>query len=396
MAQCGILAQATTDADDLAIAMALQEPSQSQPSATTYGGATTDADDLAMAKALQVEESHAAQAASVIMAMALQEAEVHAAQAASVPVEHQYHNDPVWGEFHLKPGENVTVVQRGCLAFCPCLIIVGCCCCSRPQTDEDRGKQRAWRPFLLSWSFSLSILQVFFLSWMLIGYGGFVDADVNKMLGPHGAALDAMGAKNAAKILYRNEAWRLISPILLHGGVIHLALNMTVQLYTGVLLEVLWGKAEWIVIFIFSGAYASLASCIFSPDSLSVGSSGSQCGLLGGWLIFILITWRQTLPGDRSERNVYVFAIAVTVVIMACLGLLPFVDWAAHGGGFVAGMFLAMVMFAGRLQDLRWRIATGAGGCLLTGFLFGGSIWYFITHVVPDERLLHLCLPPDC
>lgn len=48
------------------------------------------------------------------------------------------------------------------------------------------------------------------------------------------------GWQNAAKIKYNNEWWRLILPVLLHAGVLHIASNLLIQLRAGSYLEIIW------------------------------------------------------------------------------------------------------------------------------------------------------------
>ncbi|CAK9046115.1 unnamed protein product [Durusdinium trenchii] len=128
--------------------------------------------------------------------------------------------DPVWGEIvREKPSPGV----KCCFACCPCCM-VGC------RTPEA---QRAWRRFLLSVAFLLSVVQVLILIVTIILDGGFVSYEMNPMLGPHYHRLDAAGAKNAAKIA-RGEVWRLASATMLHAGWIHLVGNVLVQIRAGV------------------------------------------------------------------------------------------------------------------------------------------------------------------
>merc|ERR1719499_2376213 len=137
----------------------------------------------------------------------------------------------------------------------------------------------------------------------IVSHKGFVSMDENPMFGPHYYTLDVLGAKNVARIMVLNEWWRLVTPMLLHTGVFHLLGNLLVQLRTGSQLEYLWGHASWLFIYIVSGVYATLCSCVMLPGGLSVGSSGALCGLIGAWFAFTLITWYQTSPVDVDERD---------------------------------------------------------------------------------------------
>ena len=52
-------------------------------------------------------------------------------------------------------------------------------------------------------------------------------------LGPSSATLDHLGAKNAYKIRNFNQAYRFFSPMFLHGGIVHLVVNMAVLMRMG-------------------------------------------------------------------------------------------------------------------------------------------------------------------
>lgn len=288
--------------------------------------------------------------------------------------------DPVWGEV-----EDPSVWQRALFVCFPCAV-VGCC-------GGFRGK-RVWRQFFLTWSAVLGAVQVAVLA-IIIAVDG-VHPQENFLLGPHHHALDAAGAKNAARILRRGEWWRLLAPVFLHAGLLHLLGNLFMQLRTGVMLELLWGHGAWLAVYLWSGAFANLVSCAALPGNLGVGSSGALCGLVGAWLAFTLITWNQTLPLDVGERNQQVLSISFCIVLIIALSFFPLMDFAAHLGGLVGGASLAMALFAGRLQHTGYRVATRTAGVILViGLTTGVLCWLvFLTEV--DDRLLALCGPAEC
>jgi len=218
----------------------------------------------------------------------------------------------------------------------------------------------------------------------------------NPMLGPHYHIFDPMGAKNAARIRWNGEWWRLLTPMVLHAGWLHLLGNLSVQLRTGAMLEAVWGHTPWLCIYLASGAFGVLASCIATPDHLGVGSSGALCGLLGAWGSFILITWNQTSPVDVKLRNAQTFSVAMSVVLIIALSFLPLMDFAAHVGGLLMGAATAMVLFAGRLQHQAWSRSTRACGVFLLVAALSGTLAWFLTMTKPDEKLLELCVPPEC
>eukprot|EP00931_Biecheleriopsis_adriatica_P119468 TRINITY_DN94689_c0_g1_i1.p1 TRINITY_DN94689_c0_g1~~TRINITY_DN94689_c0_g1_i1.p1 ORF type:complete len:401 (+),score=60.06 TRINITY_DN94689_c0_g1_i1:23-1204(+) len=292
--------------------------------------------------------------------------------------------DPLWGD--LVKDKEPGLATRVCFTSCPCFLI-GC---------SSAAGARAWRQFLCSFSTLLAALQVIYLTAVIIASGGIVSIEDNPMLGPHYHALDPAGAKNAARVLKKGEWWRLGSAIMLHAGWLHLAGNLIVQLRTGCVLELMWGRWVWLLIYVTTGAFANLASSVLHPDRLGVGSSGALCGLIGAWLSFILITWNQTMPGDVKARNAQTASIVFSILFIIVFSFLPLMDFAAHVGGLVMGAGMAMIIFGVRLQHLGFRWATIASGIVLVLGISSFTLYKFVAETDATEHLLDLCQPPNC
>jgi hypothetical protein len=67
--------------------------------------------------------------------------------------------------------------------------------------------------------------------------GGFQSFNENPLFGPSTRTLVRCGAKEVKRITEQNEWWRLLSPSVLHGGVIHLVCNMQMLSQVGPELE---------------------------------------------------------------------------------------------------------------------------------------------------------------
>src|SRR5262249_46554138 len=94
----------------------------------------------------------------------------------------------------------------------------------------------------------------------------------------------ALGAKEN-ELIQSGEYWRLITPIFLHAGLIHLAINNLSLLALGSAVERIFGPARFLILYLFSGICGSIASYEFSP-LLSVGASGAIFGLAGVIMVF--------------------------------------------------------------------------------------------------------------
>ena len=145
---------------------------------------------------------------------------------------------------------------------------------------------------------------------------------------------DRMGWLHAPS-LWAGEYWRLLSPTLLHGSLLHLAGNSVVLFFLGRIVENLYGRAAMITAYVGAGASGALLSAATSPGVESLGASGAILGLLGVSVAFGL-RYRSRIPHEL--RHAFGLDMWAFVVLVAGMSLLPFVDWAGHLGGFLFGL----------------------------------------------------------
>jgi membrane associated rhomboid family serine protease len=241
--------------------------------------------------------------------------------------------------------------------------------------------------------------------------GGIESFTVNPMIGPSAVTLDKMGANNAARIRYNDEWWRFITPIFLHAGLVHLGFNVYVQYQIGTELEAMWGSTTWVVIFLLSGAGGNLASAIFLPTTIGVGASGSIMGMLGAWMLDLIIHWSDDDaenfldPLDavlsRKARKKTILMLVVNIIITMCLSIVPMVDWAAHVGGTVFGIILGAHFFGHDVIGACSKTATLIISLVMLIALTVWGFWYFYSvvdpcpdHVEGDPYTNYL--PPTC
>lgn len=137
------------------------------------------------------------------------------------------------------------------------------------------------------------------------------------------------------------EYWRLLTPILVHGSVIHLAFNMYALWIIGPIVETLYGSPRYLFIFLACAAAGSAASYVVSPAPFSVGASGAIFGLFG----MLLVADRVHKPALTRNARSLTMQIGVLIGINLLIGLsIPGIDNAAHVGGLVAGAWLGFVM----------------------------------------------------
>jgi membrane associated rhomboid family serine protease len=151
------------------------------------------------------------------------------------------------------------------------------------------------------------------------------------------------------------EWWRLLTPILVHGGVLHLFLNMYILFIYGPNVEEAFGTMRFILFFLLTGVMGSAFSYALPPDNASVGASGAIFGIVG---VLVAYLYR------RRRRQViaqYLRGMGFFVVANLVLGfVLPGIDNFAHIGGLVGGLLLGFGFDAGQGDEGRAPVARQA------------------------------------
>jgi len=137
-----------------------------------------------------------------------------------------------------------------------------------------------------------------------------------------------------------NQWFRFITPIFLHGGIIHFLFNMTFQIQTGKQVEADMGWFRYGIIYMASGIFGFIFGGNFSNLTIpSVGASGSLFGIIGVLLLDLLQNWKL-IRSPCMELTKLLLMIIFTFL----LGLLPGIDNFSHIGGFIMGILTGLVL----------------------------------------------------
>ncbi|CAB9516058.1 Inactive rhomboid protein 1 [Seminavis robusta] len=168
---------------------------------------------------------------------------------------------------------------------------------------------------------------------------------VNPLIGPSAEVLIQAGARDTALIVNEGQWFRLISPIVLHGGVIHFVINMMALWFIGAAVEQSHGFASAAILFFIPAVGGNILSAIFLPQYISVGASGGIFGLIGGCVADVALNWNLLFIKGEDEDDVTkcqhwsaFFWLFADIVANAILGLTPFVDNFTHLGGLLYGL----------------------------------------------------------
>ncbi|KAA3654526.1 MAG: rhomboid family intramembrane serine protease [Proteobacteria bacterium] len=179
-----------------------------------------------------------------------------------------------------------------------------------------------------------------------------------------GAVLTDWGGNYAVQT-HGGQPWRLISGIFLHGGLLHVGLNMLALYQGGQLAERVFTSRRFLLIYLACGLIASVASVWWRPSGLSIGASGAVFGVFGALLGYVLVCF-HAIPRETARRLRRGLLIFIGYSLAAGL-LIPGIDNAAHVGGLLTGIVLGAALAPGRRWGGRWRGALGAALVALAG-----------------------------
>ena len=128
------------------------------------------------------------------------------------------------------------------------------------------------------------------------------------------------------------EWWRLITAAFLHGGVLHLGINMLVLWWFGPPLEEYLGRARFIGLYLAACLAGSAGALLQAPLAPTVGASGAFFGILGAMAI---LEWQAT---GRVGGNV----AALIAINLALSFAIPNVSWGGHVGGLIGGVLVML------------------------------------------------------
>lgn len=154
-----------------------------------------------------------------------------------------------------------------------------------------------------------------------------------------GVDLLRWGGNYRPATLGKNEWWRLVTNIFLHGGIMHLFANMFTFLVVGPMIELLLGKTRMILAYLVTGICASIASIWWHQATVSIGASGAIFGMYGVFLALLLL---KVLPRDFSKS--FLGTTIFFIIFNLAYGLSGGIDNAAHIGGLLSGIIVGILL----------------------------------------------------
>lgn len=183
---------------------------------------------------------------------------------------------------------------------------------------------------------------------------------IQELLSPHPDALIQRYALIPAHVNFSDVTTLtpFITSMFLHGGFMHIISNMLFLWIFGDNIEDVYGRVQFIFIYIISGVVAALTQYFFFPNAVvpMLGASGAIAGILGSYIV--------RFPGAHIKTILPLFPLFIPISVPAFL-LIGFwfftqvfnglgalgintaaggIAWWAHVGGFIAGVILAYLL----------------------------------------------------
>ncbi|XP_063388637.1 rhomboid-related protein 2 isoform X3 [Cydia fagiglandana] len=155
----------------------------------------------------------------------------------------------------------------------------------------------------------------------------------------------------------RHEAWRFITYMFVHVGVVHLLVNLLVQLFLGVPLEMVhrWWRVS--LVYLAGVAAGSLATSLTDPRVHLAGASGGVYALIAAHIATIIMNWAE-MEFAIIQLLVFLLLAAVdigTAVYDRYWGVgVTNIGYVAHLAGAIAGLLVGIGVLR-NLEKRKWE-----------------------------------------
>lgn len=208
----------------------------------------------------------------------------------------------------------------------------------RPEA-ESKSSNIIFSPEKIVLSYALFGINI--AIWILMSlFGMILGLSVSEQLNLFGAKVN--------ELIIAGQYWRLITPMFLHVNMVHLFFNSYALYIYGPIVEKLYGRPKFLLIYLLSGTFGTFLSFLFNP-SPAAGASGAIFGLMGA-ILFL----------RQYKKNFYRRAFGPGLVMIIAINLIfgltqPRIDNWGHIGGLIGGYALGSLLglYGDKVTDRR-------------------------------------------
>jgi len=135
-------------------------------------------------------------------------------------------------------------------------------------------------------------------------------------------------------LVANGDWWRLITDAFLHGGLIHLGMNMLMLWWIGGPVEEAIGRGRFLALYLVSGLAGSAGALFVDPNAVTVGASGALFGILGAALVF------------ERQRHYVLGGSAFSIIVLNLVFTfaVPNISIGGHVGGLAGGALAGLAL----------------------------------------------------
>jgi rhomboid protease GluP len=212
-------------------------------------------------------------------------------------------------------------------------------------------------------------LLMFGVSWLATVNAG-TGSTMSSLWGMNGEVLARLGWVYGPWI-WGGDWYRLVTGMFLHGGLIHIGVNMMSLMNIGPVVEEVYGSARYLFLYVTTGIFGFVVSS-FNPlhaPHPTVGASGALVGLVG---VLLALTTKRGGAYMKQLRSQLVSSIALLFVIGF---IVPIIDNSAHFGGLVAWFVLGLILndrepMNVKERNVAYALGWTAGIVVIASFVF--------------------------
>jgi membrane associated rhomboid family serine protease len=190
-----------------------------------------------------------------------------------------------------------------------------------------------------------------------------------------GSVLVRLGGLVPAFVAIKHEYWRLVAPMFLHAGLIHILFNMWALVVLGSFFERIVGWKKFLVIYLIAGLAGNVAGFLLSPSlQLMVGASTAIYGIFGAFFMYAY-RHRTDFVANQMMRQIG-FLIVISLVITFSI---PGLSWQGHVGGLLGGIVAYEALTRWGQRDPRAPFdaeAVAATAAML--IVLGALVWWHV------------------
>ncbi|KAL8476592.1 hypothetical protein ACS0TY_029042 [Phlomoides rotata] len=132
-------------------------------------------------------------------------------------------------------------------------------------------------------------------------------------------------------LILTGEWWRLVTPMFLHSGILHIAIGSWALFTFGLQVSREYGSFTFLLIYALGGISGNLFSYFHTAEP-TVGGTGPVFAIIGAWLIY-QVQNKDVITKNAYER-MFQSAIITTALICVLSNFSPIDDWAHFGAAF--------------------------------------------------------------